>query len=144
MTTQKDPRPAGVRWMSPYITVQDPAKSVEFYNKAFGFEIKESIPDDSGKIVHAELQYNGELIMLGAAGAYNGCLTQSPAMSGVTSPMSLFIYCNDVDAFYKHALTQGATSKDAPEDMFWGDRMCRLVDPDGYEWAFATNIGPHK
>lgn len=143
MTTKKDPRPAGVRWVSPYITVQDAGKSAEFYKKAFGFEIKESIPDDSGKVVHAELQYNGELIMLGSAGAYGG-QTKSPAMSGVLSPMNLFIYCDDVDAFYKHAIACGATSKGVPEDMFWGDRMCKLVDPDGYEWAFATNIGPHK
>ena len=143
MTTQKNPRPAGVCWVSPYITVQDAEQAVEFYKKAFGFEVKESIPDESGKIVHAELAYQGELIMLGAAGAYGG-LTKSPAMSGVLSPMNLFLYCHDVDAFYKHALACGATSKAAPEDMFWGDRMCKIVDPDGYEWAFATHLGEQK
>jgi PhnB protein len=143
MTTQKDPKPAGVRWMSPYITVQDAGKAVEFYKKAFGFEVKESMPDEKGKIVHAELRYNGELIMLGTAGAYGG-LTKSPAMSGVLSPMNLYIYCDDVDAFYNHAIVGGATSKEVPADMFWGDRMCKLADPDGYEWAFATHIGPDK
>jgi uncharacterized glyoxalase superfamily protein PhnB len=25
--------------------------------------------------------------------------------------------------------------------MFWGDRMVRLRDPDGYLWSFATKVG---
>jgi uncharacterized glyoxalase superfamily protein PhnB len=24
--------------------------------------------------------------------------------------------------------------------MFWGDRMCSLIDTDGYAWQFATNV----
>ena len=143
MTAYKDPRPAGVRWMSPYITVQDAGIAAEFYKKAFGFEVKESMPDEKGKIVHSELRYNGELIMLGTAGA-DGELTKSPAMSGVLSPMNLYIYCDDVDVFYNHAIAGGAISKEVPADMFWGDRMCKLADPDGYEWAFATQIGSDK
>jgi PhnB protein len=27
-----------------------------------------------------------------------------------------------------------------PQDMFWGDRMCNLLDPDGHSWSFATNV----
>jgi uncharacterized glyoxalase superfamily protein PhnB len=28
----------------------------------------------------------------------------------------------------------------APQDMFYGDRVCTLVDPDGHIWYFATNV----
>jgi PhnB protein len=28
-----------------------------------------------------------------------------------------------------------------PADMFWGDRMCSLTDPDGHTWNFATHTG---
>lgn len=28
-----------------------------------------------------------------------------------------------------------------PEDMFSGDRMVQLPDPDGYPWSFATVVG---
>ena len=28
----------------------------------------------------------------------------------------------------------------APQDMFWGDRMCKLTDPAGHVWNFATNV----
>jgi uncharacterized glyoxalase superfamily protein PhnB len=24
--------------------------------------------------------------------------------------------------------------------MFWGDRLCKLMDPDGIIWNFATNV----
>ena len=26
----------------------------------------------------------------------------------------------------------------APQDMFWGDRYGKLVDPFGHEWSLAT------
>ncbi len=26
------------------------------------------------------------------------------------------------------------------ENAFWGDQHCRLADPDGYEWGFATHL----
>jgi uncharacterized glyoxalase superfamily protein PhnB len=25
--------------------------------------------------------------------------------------------------------------------MFWGNRMVRLCNPDGYHWSFATTTG---
>ena len=46
-----------------------------------------------------------------------------------------------MDTFYEKALQQGAKSLSAPEDMFWGDRMCSLQDPEGYSWYFATHLG---
>ena len=47
---------------------------------------------------------------------------------------------HDVDSLYEAALKAGAKSLGAPENMFWGDRMCRLQDLDGYIWCFATAI----
>ena len=31
-----------------------------------------------------------------------------------------------------------ATLLHGPEDMFWGDRYARLVDPYGHHWSLAT------
>lgn len=128
-------RAANFPWISPYITASNLKSAVEFYTKVFGFEVKDHSPE------HAELRYKDQIMMFGQEGAYGG-ESKSPKSSGTVSPISLYIYCEDVDKFHKNAVESGAKSVGAPEDMFWGDRMCRLQCPEGYIWAFATNIGP--
>jgi PhnB protein len=76
--------------------------------------------------------------MLGKESA-KGCETRAPATSGTPSPVTMYVYCPDVDALYDRATGAGATGLVAPNDTFWGDRMCRLADPDGHSWCFATS-----
>ena len=122
------------------LTVVNIVKAAEFYAKAFGFEVKEIVPTQDDEAFHGELKYMDQLIMIGKQGAC-GSPTLSPASSNVQSPMSLYLYCADVDAFYKNALAAGATSISEPADMFWGDRMCVLKCLDGYHWNFAKHLG---
>ena len=37
-------------------------------------------------------------------------------------------------------LLVGAKAVFPPQNMFWGDRICKLTDPDGHVWNFATNV----
>lgn len=124
-------------WVSPYLTVTNVDAAVDFYKKAFQFMVSEVKPGEDGVSLHAEMQYKDQLIMVGKEGAYGSPL-KAPRTSGVESPITLCVYCDDVDQFYKAALSNGAKSISAPEDMFWGDRMCKLQDPDNYTWCFLT------
>jgi PhnB protein len=45
-----------------------------------------------------------------------------------------------VDALFGCATAAGAQVVLPPQDMFSGDRLCKLTDPDGHIWNFATNI----
>lgn len=135
----KSARPANAPWLSPYVTLKELEKSVKFYEKAFGFKVRDLAKGEDGTVCHAEMTYQDELLMFGQQGAYDK-KTVAPVSSGVPSPISLYIYVEDVDAFYKHAVAAGAESIVPPEDMFWGDRMCRIQDPEGYQWSFATHI----
>jgi PhnB protein len=137
--SNKSARPEGANWASPYIIVKDVDLAVSFYVKAFGFEKIQMVPGDDNTTWHAETRYKDQLLMFGKAGAYEG-KTQSPQYSGVESPMNMYLYCENVDDFYQKAITAGAKSLSAPEDTFWHDRMCRLQDPDGYTWCFATHL----
>ncbi len=137
------PRPVNVTWVSPYITVHDVESAASFYEKAFQFQKLEMVPGEDGNIWHGEMRYKDQMIMLGKAGAYGG-KTQAPKTSGVESPMNLYLYCEDVDKFYTKAVAAGAKSLVAPDNMFWGDRMCKMQDPDGYTWCFATHLGGNK
>lgn len=136
---ENSPRPNNVPWLSPYIAVQDADQALDFYQRAFGFSKRDVVPGEDGTTWHAELTYKDQLIMIGKAGAYDKAI-YPPVISKVESPISLYLYCKDVDQFHAHALNEGAQSMGTPEDMFWGDRMCRLKDPDGYVWCFATHI----
>lgn len=123
--------------MMPYLMVADVVKAVDFYVRAFGCTQGEMPLDDTGHIKHGEFSYHGQVMMCGQQDGF-GPTAKPPRVSGVESPLSLYLYCQDVDAFFAHAKAHGAKVRGAPEAMFWGDRMCRLEDPDGYIWCFAT------
>lgn len=137
-------KPQGIPGLFPYLTVRNSEKAIDFYKKAFSFELNtEPAKDEKGQIQHAEMKFGDDvLIMFAPEGAY-GSLKKAPASLGVVPSDVFYVYCEDVDAFYKKAINQGAKSLVEPNDGFWGDRFCCLADPDGYEWMFATNIAEH-
>ena len=89
-----------------------------------------------GKISHAEFKIGDSMLML-ADEMPRG--PRSPKSLG-GSPVSIFLYVEDVDSVFKQAVDTGATAIMPPQDMFWGDRFGKLTDPFGHEWALATHI----
>ena len=130
-------KPKGWPQLIPALTVADPKKSIEWYKKAFGFELEGEPMEMDGKIMHAELRLGEAKIMLGGEGCGD---LRSPKTAGIRPGNSFYIYCENPDSIYDRALKAGAKSEAEPEDMFWGDRACRLTDPDGYVWWFAKNV----
>lgn len=135
----KQAKPENASWLSPYIMVKDVDRSADFYEKAFGMKLGEKMPGEDGSTIHAGLNYQGQVVMIGKAGAGNHFAP--PNEKGADLPMFLYLYCDNVDDFFKKATEQGADGVTSPEDMPWGDRMCRLKDPDGYVWSFGTHLG---
>jgi uncharacterized glyoxalase superfamily protein PhnB len=126
-------------WLSPYLTVKDADAALDFYQRAFGFVKRMAMPGPDGKTGHAEMNYRDAVIMMGPEmGPGGDC--KAPATLGINSPVHLFVYCEDVDALFARATAAGARAVLPPQDMFWGDRMCKLSDPDGHVWNFATNV----
>jgi uncharacterized glyoxalase superfamily protein PhnB len=67
---------------------------------------------------------------------------QEPCRSAETlggSPVSFYIYLEDVDQAFRTALAAGAEARMAVREMFWGDRVGTLQDPFGYSWSLATH-----
>jgi PhnB protein len=50
------------------------------------------------------------------------------------------VYVADVDAFANQAIAAGAKVLMPVADQFYGDRSCKLQDPSGHVWTFATRI----
>ncbi|NNM59729.1 MAG: VOC family protein [Legionellales bacterium] len=141
--TTKDPRAPGALWVNPYLMSPDVSRSIDFYQRAFGFKLSESVKEEEGKVYHAELYYHDAFIMVGLEGQHDMPMS-CPKTTGVPSPICLCVYVDDVDSFFKAAVAQGAEVVFEPSDMFWGDRACCLLDIDGYSWTFCKHIGESK
>jgi PhnB protein len=56
------------------------------------------------------------------------------------SPVSLMIYCEDVDRIFGQAIKLGATEVKPLQNQFYGDRSGTLTDPFGHTWTVATHV----
>lgn len=130
------PIPEGYHSVTPYLVVDDAAKAIEFYKKAFGAEEKYRLPM-GGKIGHAEIKIGDSFVMLADEFPEMGHL--SPKARGGTT-VSLLIYLPDVDSAFKTARDAGATETKPLENQLWGDRMGTLTDPFGHQWSLATHV----
>ena len=136
-STAVKPIPDGYRTVTPYLTLQDAARAIEFYKRAFGAHETGRMTGPDGKsVMHAELRIGDSLVMLSDEFPEMGA--RSPQSLGGTTA-SIFLYVPDVDAAFKRAVDAGARAIMPPADMFWGDRFGKLVDPFGHEWAMATH-----
>jgi PhnB protein len=129
--------PPGFHSVTPSLTLKNTKKALDFYSKAFGAKVLDSFPNLQGDgIMHAVIQIGNSLIMMGDEMAGGACKS---AESLGESPMSLFIYVEDVDVAFQKAVAAGATATMPVMEMFWGDRAGNLKDPFGYQWMIATH-----
>ena len=47
---------------------------------------------------------------------------------------------NDVEAHCAHAKASGALISTDLEETFYGDRRYTALDPEGFEWTFASKV----
>jgi PhnB protein len=134
MTVQAIPK--GYHTLTPYLTVRDAARAIEFYKQAFGAVEKGVMPGPDGKIMHAELVIGDSIFML--ADEFPQFGSMSPLSTGGAG-MGLHIYVEDVDSAFDRAVQAGAKVDMPVSDMFWGDRYGKLSDPFGHKWSIATH-----
>jgi PhnB protein len=130
------PIPEGYHSVTPYLVVNDAAKAIEYYTRAFGAKEIMRMDGPPGKIGHAEIMIGDSHIML--SDEMPGSDVRAPQSVG-GSTVSIFLYVNDVDSVFKQAVSAGAKENMPPTDMFWGDRFGKLTDPFGHSWALATH-----
>ena len=130
MRNQVDP-PDGCHTITPYFTVADADRLIDFVTAAFGAELIRENRYDNGRIQHARLRIGDSILML------NESTETYPA-----NVSQIHLYVLDADASYADALRLGATSLMAPNDRPHGDRMAGIKDPCGNIWWLATPGGP--
>jgi PhnB protein len=132
-TTKPDSAGKGFRTVTPYVIVEDAAGMIEFVKRTFaGEEISRAIGSAGG--IHCEMQVGDCKMMIGGGG-------RGLSWRGTAKPMAFHIYVRGVDATYRLALEDGASSLQPPADQPWGERTANVKDPFGNYWYIATFQG---
>ena len=137
MAKAKRTTPEGYRTVTHAFVVEDAAKAIDFYVRALGAKERNRALGPGGKVWHAELELGDSVVML--SDEFPGGQMVPPKKLGGTSA-SVWLYVPDVDAAFRRAVQAGATSVQAPETMFWGDRFATVADPYGHLWSIATHL----
>ena len=121
--------------ISAHLTVRDIQQSMALYQSLFGFRRKMMLPGPGGRIMHGEMTYRGCTLMLGPESATHGM--KGPLSLGGT-PVSIFLYVEDIDAVYALAQTLLEVRIISPiNDQLFGCRTFVLHDLDGHQWMVA-------
>ena len=130
--------PEGFHTVTPMFVFKDVRKAIEFYRRAFGAEELFVMPGSDGKgVMHAEVRIGNSIIMMGEENPQESCKS-AETIGG--SPVSFYIYLENVDEAFRTALAAGAEARMPVQDMFWGDRAGTVQDPFGHDWTLASHI----
>ena len=129
--------PDGYNSLTPYLSLSDAAKAIEFYKAALGATELYRLPMPGGKIAHAEVQIGNSRIMLSDEMPDWG--NKSAKTYGGT-PVGLCIYTENVDALAERFVKAGGKLVRPVENQFYGDRSGQFEDPEGYKWTLAQHV----
>ncbi len=123
-------KPTGYSTVSPYLIVNGADATIDFLKRVFGAVELRRFPDQSGKLLHAEVRIDDTIIMLA-----------DPAPPEWPSvPSYVHIYVRDVDATYRMAIDAGAVSVQAPVKKQDEDKRGGVKDLGGVTWWIATRV----
>lgn len=135
--TQVKPIPDKMHTVTPHLICAGAADAIEFYKKAFNALEIGRMAGPQGKLLHGAIRIVDSTVILVDEFPDWGSFGPK-SLKG--SPVTIHLYVEDVDAFVAHAAAAGAKITMPLQDMFWGDRYCKLEDPFGHQWSAATHI----
>ena len=118
--------------MSIYPTVRynDVRAAVAHLTGAFGLTSEVVTAADDGSVGHAELSWDGGVVLLGPRSQPPGDFDTGRAV--------LYLHVEDVDAHHDRAVAAGAEIIYALVDQPYGSREYAARDPEGNVWSFGT------
>lgn len=117
--------------VTPWIISSSSADLIRFLEAAFGAEeIPNSrITNDEGIIIHVVVKIGTALVMLFDSRKGWG-----------NSPAFLNLYVEDVEKTYQKAIELGATSVTDITKLWFGEKVCRILDPFGNLWWLNERV----
>lgn len=121
--------PEGLRSVTPYLHPRGAQEMIDFLKRALRAEEQFRHQSPDGVIHHATVKIGDSVVEMGEA---HGPWQPMPTM--------FYLYVDDVDGWYRHALANGGASISEPKDQPFGDRLAGVKDPFGNEWFLATPV----
>jgi PhnB protein len=120
----------------PHVIVSDGPAALEFYKEVFGAEDGDIMMAPDGKrLLHGEILLDGHKLFLSDefSEAEGGSCKMPQTLGGTSVRVTLQVV--DADALVERAVARGARVLMPVQDMFWGARYGKIVDPFGHEWG---------
>ena len=120
----------------PCLSYRDAPAAIAWLKEAFGFTEIMVVPGPDDTIAHAQLAFDGGMVMVGSI-RDDELKMQTPCdLGGVTQ--SIYIVVKDTDAHYARAVEAGTEIVRELEDTPYGSRDYSARDPEGHLWNFGT------
>jgi PhnB protein len=125
----------------PHLIVSDGQAALKFYRETFGAEEGHNMMAQDGKrLMHGEIILDGHKLFLSDEfSASEGGTCKTPETLGGTSAR-VTLMVDDADAVVARAVERGARVLMPAQDMFWGARYGKFLDPFGHEWGINQQL----
>ena len=117
--------------VTPWIISPSSEKLIEFLKAAFDAEEipNSKIKNKDGTVIHVVVKIGGAVVML-----FDSRDDWAP------SPSFLNLYVEDVEASYQKAIQLGAISVTDITLLWFGEKVCRILDPFGNLWWINQRV----
>jgi PhnB protein len=125
----------------PELIVNNGSAALDFYKRVFGAqEVHRMMKPGGDKLIHGELTLDGhKFFVCDEFPASEGGTCKSPETLGGTG-VRITLMVDDADRVVELAVAAGGRVSMAVQDMFWGGRYGKIVDPFGHEWGINQQI----
>jgi lactoylglutathione lyase len=106
----------------PILTTRDLRGLLRFYRDLLGFTVTYEFPGPDGQPGYVGLELGSSHLGIGR---------DPDATDGPSARFSLWLYVESCDATVERLRAAGVTIVEEPADQPWGERVARVLDPDG-------------
>lgn len=123
----------------PIIGVESVDATRDFYVDKLGFSHVMGMVGKDGHLDFVTVVLDGARMMFGRA---PGAAPVGP--SSAQQPVEMYMQVANVDAYHDQLKKKGVKISDALTLQWWGDRTFKVLDPNGYQIWFYTNVAEPK
>ena len=121
----------------PIIAVGSVDEVRNFYVDALGFQHVMGMVGKDGQLDFCT-------VVLGEARVMFSRAPGGSRLSAGKQPVEIYLEVEDVDALHNRLKKKGVAISDPLTVQWWGDRTFKVLDPNGYEIWFYTNVAEPK
>jgi PhnB protein len=115
--------------------------ALKFYQEVFGAKTGDVMMEPQGaRLMHGEIILDGHMLFLGDEFAERQDVTTRTPRTLCGTTVRVTLQADDPDAVVERAVARGASVLMPVQNMFWGARYGKIVDPFGHEWGINQQL----